>query len=192
MEDVDRESLEALPIQDPAEMGEERQYTHRERALRDLYVKEYLTDYDPVGAAIRVGYNRGIAKEYAVRFMEEPYVLRQIAKMEAAPSDESGEDLMKKQIIAGLKREANYRGPGSSQAARVAALAKLAHLHGMEPASKVKQEVTGADGAPLAGQIVIPGVMTPDQWEQIAAQQQSDLVSGKIAQVKQVEPPAVD
>lgn len=194
MEAIDKESLDALPIQEPEQFTtqSERSYTWREKALRDLFVKEYLVDYDSVGAAMRVGYNRGIAKEYAVRLMDEPYVMREIAKYEGTPAEES-EDVLKKRIMAGLIREANYRGPGSSQAARVAALGKLAQLNGMEPATRTKTELTGADGQPLAaGQFVIPGIMTPEQWEPFAAQQQADLVAGKTKQVDQVEPPSVN
>lgn len=191
MEAIDKESLDALPIQEP-EQADERSYTWREKALRDLFVKEYLVDYDSIGAAMRVGYNRGIAKEYAVRLMDEPYVMRQIAKQEGAPIEED-EKTAKKRIMAGLVREANYRGAGSSQAARVAALGKLAQLYGMEPATKTKTELTGADGQPLtSGQFIIPGVMTPEQWEAAAAKQQAELVSGKIAQVAQVAAPSVD
>lgn len=192
MEAIDKESLDALPIQEPEE-AEERSYTWREKALRDLFVKEYLVDYDSIGAAMRVGYNRGIAKEYAVRLMDEPYVMRQIAKQEGAPIEES-EDVLKKRIMAGLIREANYRGAGSSQAARVAALGKLAQLNGMEPATRMKTELTGPNGEPLQGpgQFIIPGVMTPEQWETAVKKQQSDLVTGKTAQVAQVAPPSVD
>jgi hypothetical protein len=191
MEAIDKESLDALPIQEP-EQEFERSYSWREKALRDLFVKEYLVDYDSIGAAMRVGYNRGIAKEYAVRLMDEPYVMRQIAKYEGAPVEED-ETTAKKRIMAGLVREANFRGAGSSQAARVAALGKLAQLYGMEPATRNKTELTGADGQPLAaGQFVIPGIMTPEQWEPFAAQQQADLVAGKTKQVDQVEPPSVN
>lgn len=194
MEAVDQESLAALPIQEPEQPASEneRTYSYREKALRDFFVKEYLVDYDAIGAAMRIGYNRGIAKEYAVRLMDEPYVAREIARMEAAPTEET-DAALKKRIMAGLIREANYRGPGSSQAARVAALGKLAQLNGMEPATKTKTELTGADGQPLsAGQFVIPGVMTPEQWEQAARAQQEALVSGKIPQVAQVEVPTLN
>lgn len=190
MEDIDRESLEALPIQDPDE--EQRSYTPREIQLRDRFAKEYLLDYDPIGAAVRVGYNRGIAKEYAQRFMEEPYVERKIKQLESAPETEEEESVVRKRIIAGLNREANYFGPGSSAASRVAALGKLAQLKGMEPVKQTKTELTGPEGSPLAGTFVLPGIMDPEQWEKAAAQQQADLVSGKTAQVKQVEAPVVD
>lgn len=189
MEDIDRESLAALPIQDPDE--DQRSYTPRELQLRERFVKEYLLDYDSIGAAVRVGYNRGIAKEYAVRFMDEPHVALLIKKYESQPDTEEDEEVERKRIIAGLRREANYFGPGASASSRVAALSKLAHLKSMEPARTVKNELTGPEGSPLAGTFVLPGLMTPDQWEAAAATQQEALVSGKIAQVKQVEPPTV-
>jgi hypothetical protein len=190
MDEIEKESLDALPIQDPED--DERSYSDRELKLRDRFVKEYLKDYDALGAAKRVGYTGMVAKEYAVRFMDEPYVIRKIDALKATPFDEMNEDQMHKTIKAGLYREANDRGIGSTQPARVAAWAHLARLSGMEPATKVKNEITGADGAPLAGTFVLPGLMTPEQWEAAARQQQEDLVSGKIGQVKQVEAPAVD
>lgn len=196
MEAVDIESLNALPIQEPEQVQEasnERTYTYREKALRDLFVKEYLVDYNAIGAAMRVGYNRSIAKEYAVRLMDEPYVAREIAKHEGATGDDvEDEAVQRKRILAGLRREANYTGPGSSQAARVAALGKLAQLYSMEPATRTKTELTGAEGQPLAGAFVIPGVLTPEQWEAAALAQQEALVSGKIKQVAQVEAPSID
>lgn len=191
MEEIDKESLAALPIQDP-EDGEERSYSDREIKLRNNFVKEYLKDYDPVGAAQRVGYARSIAREYAIRFMDEPYVARMIKQLEEAPIEEVDTETMKKRIMAGLYKEANNFGLGATHAGRVAAWAKLAQLQGMEPASRVKNEITGADGAALGGMFVLPGLMTPEDWEKAAATQQQDLVDGKIAQAKQVAPPSID
>lgn len=163
---------DVLPIQEPEE---ERQYSYREKALRDFFINEYLIDYDPTAAAIRIGYGKAFAKEYANRFMQEPYVLREIQKKEGT-IDPNGEDkdAFKKRIMAGLVREANYRGAGSSQAARVAALSKLAHLNEMEP----KQKQVDDPNKGLEGTFVVPGIMTPEQWEAEAARQQEALVSG--------------
>lgn len=154
--------------------------TPRERNLRDQFVKEYLTDYDKVAAAIRIGYHRSYAAEYAVKFMEEPYVLQQIKLAETTSEDESPE-AMKKRILVGLIREANYRGMGCSQSARVAALAKLAAIYGMDAPTRSQQELTGANGQPLNGVFVIPGIMTTEQWEEQAAAQQSALVNNQIS-----------
>lgn len=162
------------------EPEEERSYSYREKALRDFFVNEYLVDYDPVAAAVRVGYGKSFAKEYAARFMNEPYVLREIQRREGvADNSADDEESEKKRIIAGLKREANYRGPGSSQSARVAALSRLATLHGMDPQNKPKEP----DVLPGEGTFVVPGIMTPEQWEAEAAKQQEALVNGTTAPV---------
>jgi len=159
------------PIGEPEEGPE---LTFREKALRDQFVGEYLTDYSPLAAAIRIGYPKAYAKEMAARFMEEPYVLKKIREQESTSEDVSP-DVMKKRIMAGLVREANDRGPGSSQAARVAALSKLAQMHGMDAPRRT--EITGADGAPLGeGAFVVPGVITMEEWERAAEQQQAELV----------------
>lgn len=160
-----------LTIEEPQE---ERQYSYREKALRDFYIKEYLVDYDEVAAATRVGYPKAIAREFAAKFMGEPYVLRRIKEQEGNVDPNSDDaDVVKKRIMAALMREANYRGPGSSQSARVAALSRLATLNGMDPINKPKDSEV-----PLGeGTFVVPGVMTPEQWEQAAASQQEALVA---------------
>jgi hypothetical protein len=163
-----------------------RVYSPQEKALRDNFVREYCIDYDENAAARRIGYNAGVSKEYAKRLMGEPYVSRQIKRQEVStggpidgPPKTPEEELVEfqKRIIAGLVREANYRGAGSSQAARVAALAKLASLHGMDPTIKNSQQLLDKNGNGLDGVMVIPGVMTPEQWEAAAEAQQNALTS---------------
>ncbi len=166
-------SVDDIEIQEPEE---ERVYSARERALRDYFVEQYLIDYDPVASAIRCGYGKSFAKEYAARFMAEPYVMRAIQKAEGTTKENGESDIEaeRKRIIAGLKREAHYRGPGSSQAARVAALAKLATLFEMDPKDKKPEN----DKNELEGTFVTPGVMSPEQWAEAAARQQTELVAG--------------
>lgn len=165
-----------LPITEPTE---EITYSYREKALRDFFINEYLVDYDATAAAIRVGYGRAIAKEFGARFMQEPYVLRQISKREGSvdPNNPEDDDAARRKIIAGLVRESNYRGPGSSQAARVAALSRLSQIYGMDMSKKPEDDPNEA----LEGSFVVPGVMTPEQWAKEAAKQQEDLVNGKPA-----------
>jgi hypothetical protein len=162
--------------------------SYAEMVLRDQFVETYLTDYDAFAACVRIGYGPAYAKDYCVRFMQESYTLQRISQRERErnPASATDEELaitqaeMKQQIMTGLVREANYRGPGASQAARVAALAKLASLYGMDQPVKTQVEVsTHADGT-----IVIPGMMTPEQWEKAAAEQQDKLVNGTITPPK--------
>jgi hypothetical protein len=148
-----------------------------ERSLRDRFVKEYLVDYNSTAAACRVGYRKSIAAEFGVRFMQEPYTLQQIRLAECEPLDSSPE-AAKQRVMTGLIREANYRGPGSSQAARIAALSKLASIYGMDAPTRSQQEITGPDGQPLkGGYFVVPGIMTVEDWEKQALEQQSKLVA---------------
>lgn len=153
-------------------------FTHREKSLRDQFVKEYLIDYDAKAATIRVGYQQSIASEYCVRLMNCPYVLQQIKKLEEETPEESAE-AMRKRVINGLIREANYRGPGCSPGARVAALAKLAAIQGMDAPTRSKTEISGPDGTPLGGGVfVVPGIISVEDWEKAAEAQQAALVSG--------------
>lgn len=159
-------------------MPAEQYLSPAEKDLRDRYVVQYLKDYDSHKACIRLGYASAFAKEYAVRFLNEPYVLNKIAEMESSPAiTEANEEEEKKKIVAGLWREANNMGYGSSQSARVAALAKLSAFYGMDAPTRSKSELTGADGQPLGagGVFVVPGLMTSEEWEKQAAAQQEAL-----------------
>lgn len=98
----------------------------KEKALRDAFVREYLDDYNPVKACVRLGYKLTVAQTYATRFMEEPYVLKKISELQRNGGDVGSI------IKSGLTREANFYGAGSSHGARVTALAQLSKIEGME------------------------------------------------------------
>lgn len=153
----------------------------RERALRDLFVREYLTDFDQYAAALRCGYSAAYAREEAVKLMNEPYVRQQIKALEVLPSEQDNPEAMKEYVVLGLRREANYRGSGASPSARVAALSKISSIYGLDAPTKSKHELTGADGTSLAGVIVVPGLMTAEQWAEAAAKQQEELVQSNAA-----------
>lgn len=158
----------------------EREYSFHEKQLRDRFVQEYMIDYDKVKAAQRIGYGKSYALQYGTMLFNEPYVQREIKRLEGSTSAVGGtpedEEAFKKRIIAGLVREANYHGSGSSQAARVAALGKLAQLSGMEPAHKSSVDLT-TQGNAMQGAFVVPGIMTPEQWAEAAAAQQDALTA---------------
>lgn len=143
-----------------------------ERELRDKFVSEYLLDYDQTAAAIRVGFAASFAQTYAEKFMTEPYVRKKITEMQnALAEDEKLEaELDRRRIRAGLMREAHYRGPGSSHAARVAALGKLASIRDMDAPLKVKSDVTHRGGV-----MMVPGIASLEEWEKAAQASQGDL-----------------
>lgn len=106
----------------------------REKALRDLFVNEYLKDYNPLAAAQRSGFNYSFAQDYAVKFMQESYVQMRIKECEHTP-DQDSEELDKRRIRKALFEQAFYRGADSSHSARVSALGKLAAIYGMDDAN---------------------------------------------------------
>jgi len=152
---------------------QEEKLTPSERTKLDQFIKEYLLDYDLKAAAIRTGCPSAIATEMGTLWLNKPYTQRKVKDLEGNPTDEETPDVMKKRILAGLVREANYYGPGSSQSARVAALAKLASIHGMDAPSRIQQEITTEGQAVF----VIPGQMTPEQWKAAAEAQQDALTT---------------
>ena len=117
--------------------------TKQERALRQRFVEEYLTDYDAVGAAIRLGYQEAFAQQYAKQFLTEPYTLKLIKEKEAEFGLLTEEDQHRKKIVAGLYREAHSRF--NSGSARVAALRQLAKIIGIEAPVKTEVKLTEAE-----------------------------------------------
>jgi hypothetical protein len=106
-----------------------------ERAVRDKFVEEYLLDRDPTAACLRIGYDGPLAIQRGFEFLEESYVQKRIAYLDYHFEQEDPEAAQKRErriLKASLMREAHYRGPGSTHAARVAALSKLAQLARMD------------------------------------------------------------
>jgi hypothetical protein len=115
--------------------------SEQERKFRDEFVREFLIDYNPFEAALRLGFSKEYATEYAAKFMNEPYVQKRIKEMELEGGIEEDADRNKRKVMAALFREANYKGPGSSHSARVSALSKLSTIFGMEAPVKTKTEL---------------------------------------------------
>ena len=102
----------------------------QEKALRDLFVQEYIKDFDPFQACLRVGFQAAFAVEYAKRFMSEPYVLRRIAELQrSTPENEDAQSREDKALVLSVLRQAAQNGPYAS---RVQAAAKLASIYGLD------------------------------------------------------------
>ena len=145
----------------------------RQKALLDLFISEYLVDFDAISAAQRCGFQREFATQYSKQFMDSPYVRRRIKELQLMKVDvEQDADFNKARIKAALLREAHYYGPGSSQSARVAALAQLSKLYGMEAPKKTEATLTHRGGV-----IAVPGIAKMDEWEAAAEASQRDLVT---------------
>lgn len=111
-----------------------------ERRFRDQFVTEYLLDYSPVEACIRLGFAREFATDYSAQYMGCAYVQAEIKRREVQDNvaDASSDDGIRKRIKAGLFREAHNQFAKPSS--RIAALKALADIYGMN--APIKQEIT--------------------------------------------------
>jgi hypothetical protein len=157
----------------PTDIPAPEEMSAREKALRDLFVSEYLIDYDQVKAAQRCGFTLQFAQEYGRRFMEEAYVQRRLNEVRFMKTDDrSTEEYDKVRIRTSLMREAHNYGPGSTHAGRVAALSKLATLYGMEAPKKIDANIQHRGGV-----MAVPGIASLDDWEKQASASQDNLAA---------------
>lgn len=146
-----------------------------EQAARDLFVAEFLRDRDAYAAALRCGFSKAFATTYARQFMAEPYVRRRIAEHtthipKTVSERKEFEETLKQQVLEQLIKDAHYKGPGASHAARVSANAKLAAILGLDAPIKTQTDITNRGGV-----MIVPGIMDIDEWERQAMKQQEDL-----------------
>lgn len=151
------------------------QLTQAEREFRDRFVSEYLLDYSPVEACIRLGFAKEYANEYSHTYMLDGYVQREIKRreLEENVANVNTDEALRKRIKASLFREAHNQFAKPSS--RVAALKVLADIYGMNAPVKTESTVrvesnvkfylpdNGRDRkAPLAD-IVEDAVQTPPE-----------------------------
>ena len=131
---------------------------------RERFVMEYLKDFNIKGAAIRIGCAARTAAQQGHAILNEPYTQRRI--LQVLQDMEESDLLTRKDVIIGLLREA--RG-AESDAARVAAWAKLSKIKGMEidMVSGQFKHIHHVMEVPAAGRVV--------DWEDAAVVSQENL-----------------
>lgn len=140
-----------------------------EKDLRERFVVEYVKDYDPVAACVRIGFMKGVAVRYGHQFLDEPFVQQLLDKHERQQTDPK---VVERNIRALAWKEANSRGEGTSQSARIAALSLLADLHGLKAPTKIKAELSQTTGV-----FVVPAIASLEDWEKAAANAQERLMA---------------
>lgn len=148
--------------------------SEQELALRNLFVDEYLTDFDSVSAAMRCGFASSFAEDYAKKFLSEPYIQQRIKKEQLREPENkeektSEDDHNKRRVLSALMREAHNQY--NSGAARVAALSRLTAIYGMEAPIKSQQEILHRGGV-----MMVPAIADINAWEQSAIESQTKLV----------------
>ena len=112
----------------------------KQKAVRDTFVNEYIKDYDPFRACIRMGFLATFALDQAGIFMKDGYVLRMLAHIKKSQVANSDEDLS--EILSGLREIALSN---SSASARVAASKQY-----MEAKGYIKPDGGGDEAKTLA------------------------------------------
>jgi len=157
-----------------------RELDHEARVIRERVVSEYLYDFNWTKACLRCGFRAEFAEDNGKRFRQDPYCIWRVKTLARERNLEIRPDISTAQaldeqaakradILTALEREANYFGPGSSAAARVSALGKLAQLRGMEPVKQAKIEHK------VPGVMLSPGIAAVGDWESVAQQAQVKL-----------------
>jgi phage terminase small subunit len=124
---------------DTAKLFITKELTADERILRDVFVDEYMKDFNSFAAAIRVGFLPAFAREYAKLFMEERYVLVKIHERKMAGTNNVQEEIDKdERIVIATLREAAQNGHAMT---RVSAAKTLAQIRGFDKSGNQSEEL---------------------------------------------------
>lgn len=114
------------------------------RALRDLFVQEYLKDFDPYVACIRLGFQATYATQYAQQFMTEGYVQRQIIHFTRKVPDVGGQEQADRALLENTLRQAMQHGPYASRVAAAKAFGDIKGWNKPEGGENDQQGVINA------------------------------------------------
>ena len=107
--------------------------TPSEKALWDQFLDEYMKDFNPFDACLRVGFSELFAIEYSKNLMAKPYIKQEIMRRKSEVGAEKDEDKIArhKALIEATLLETMQNG---QPATRVAAAKTLAGIHGLDQA----------------------------------------------------------
>jgi len=97
-----------------------------EKALRDLFVSEYLKDFDPFNATLRTGFTPAYAADWGKRLYQDRYVQSQIAFLTRKPSENQAlQDIEDRELLKNTYRRIMLTRSDSSAVAAGRALAAM-------------------------------------------------------------------
>lgn len=108
------------------------------------FADEYLIDLDATAAAKRAGYSERTAAQIGYQLLQKTSVQSVIAAGRVAQQERT--NITADMVLAGMYKEANFTGEGSSHSARVAAWHHLGKHVGV---FKDQKEVSGPGGGPI-------------------------------------------
>lgn len=98
----------------------------KEIALRDSFIKEYMVDFEPFSACLRMGFLPTFAADWSKRLYQDPYVQRGIAKATREQQiDPKTQEAQDRALIENTLREGMQRGPFASRTAAARLMAEM-------------------------------------------------------------------
>lgn len=101
--------------------------TDQEKTLRDHFIGQYLKDFDPYQACLRMGFVPTYAEQWSRILFADGYVQRGIAHLTSVPSSGPEQEARDKALIETTLRKVMQRG---SDSARVAAVREFRAMRG--------------------------------------------------------------
>ncbi len=147
----------------------EKELTDQELLLRKLFVDRFMLHRDPCRACLEIGISDEYAEDFAEAFLAEGAVRRLIAQADDVESTKDVRATRQNKYRAWMENEATYYGPGASHGARVTAISNLMKIEGMD--SPVDKDTGGVKG----GVMIVPAMVSPDEWGELAAKSQAVL-----------------
>lgn len=121
-------------------------------AKQEQFCREYLVDLNATRAAIRAGYSPKTANEQGARLLANVSVSARVVELKAKRAEETertARDALNDLFL--YTREAHEMGDLKTAMKGI----ELQLKHFGELTDKVKQEVTGANGGPVASELVV-------------------------------------
>lgn len=140
----------------------------KKRVFIDKFISEYIRDFSVSNAWLRAGGKVSGTTDAAYATIRTPYAQQRLQVLIDLMDEE--QLVTDKEIVIGIKKEANSFGEGTSQTGRVAAWKLLAQLKGK---LIKKTEVTA--GAGTGGVMLIPIPASVQDWEAQTATEQEQL-----------------
>lgn len=141
-----------------------------DKAKMQIFVEHYLRTFDAPMAYIMAGGNPASSTAAGYEMLRWPAVQQKI--QEVLDELEEEQLLTRKDILVGLKKEANYHGHDSSHGSRVRAWMGLARI------KKMDVQVTESHHTVRGGVMLIPmnpQTETIDGWAQVVSDDQARL-----------------
>jgi len=99
----------------------------QEKALRELFVSEYLKDFNEINAALRCGFAIAFAIQWGPVLLKETYVQRRLAELTRKPGalNQSDQDKEDRALVENTLRRNMQTGTGAVQVTAAKAFNEL-------------------------------------------------------------------